>query len=348
MKRFTKVCLMIAAVFLVLGVGITTAAGAMGGRLRDLPVITYGNSWNGWHGWNYWNNWDNWNNWEDDWSDWERDFNDTWDDSWADDLQKELEQIPQEVQDDVAEGMEEFHKEMESFWAKPVKVIETTDFTGIRKLNVEVEVSGVQIIAVDADDEDGDLVSSGDIRVKVGSGDDASKYRVYVKDGDKLCIETKWSKRNNYRNSLNRGRRLQILVPRGYQFDDVDLEVSAGALDADEMIARSLDAKMNAGSLVICNGNVEELDSEVNAGEMSYGGIVSRSLEGECRAGSLNLLLTGKEEDYNYEVSASAGAVTIGDDSYASLKSRNIRNNGAAAEMDLSCMAGSLTVTFTE
>ena len=44
MKKFTKVCLIIAAVCMALGIGLTTVAGFSGVRLRDLPVITYRSS----------------------------------------------------------------------------------------------------------------------------------------------------------------------------------------------------------------------------------------------------------------------------------------------------------------
>ncbi|MBS5064293.1 MAG: DUF4097 family beta strand repeat protein [Hungatella hathewayi] len=347
MKKFTKVCLIIAAVCMALGIGLTTVAGFSGVRLRDLPVITYRSSWGPWSNWRYWNNWssdweDSWDDWEDSWNDWE----DDWDD-WNEDLQRDLEQIPEEVEADVSDAMEDFQKEMDFYWSEPIQVIESTDYTGVRKLDVDLDVGGVQIIAVDADDENGDLVSSGDIRVKVGDGESVSKYRVTVKDGDKLCIETRWPRNNGFHKQV-RGRRIQILVPRGYQFEDVDLKVNAGALMAEEIFAKSLDATMNAGSMQIENGTVEELDGEVNAGSLLYQGSVSREVEGDCRAGTFDLRLQGKKEDYNYEVSASAGAVTIGNDSYASLKTREIKNNGATAKMDLSCMAGSLSVSFTE
>ena len=360
MKKFTKVCLIIAAVCMVIGIGITAATGAMGVRLRDLPVVTYRNGWGGGGRMailgNLAGHWDDWaNDWEDDWDDWATDWEDDWDD-WENDfhdnmrdVKREADEIPKEVQAEVSDAMDDLHEEMSAFWNKSFDVIETTDFTGIRKLDVNAEVGGVQIIAVDADDQDGDLVESNDIRVKVGSADaEKSSYRVYVKDGGKLCVETRWKKHYQYNNSMKDGRRIQILVPRGYQFDDVDLEMNAGALEADEILARSLDAEMNAGSMLIKSGNVEELDSEVNAGELSYQGAVSRSLDGTCKAGSMELSLKGKQEDYNYEVSATAGGITIGDDSYTALKTREIRNTGASAKMELSCMAGSLAVTFTE
>lgn len=354
MKKFTKVCLIIAAVCMVIGIGLTAATGAMGVRLRDLPVITYGNHWRYWDGWA--TDWDDWAaDWEDDWDDWAADWEDDWDDWEHDfhddmkDVKRETEEIRKEVHAEVSSAMEDLHEEIASYWEKPFDVIETTDFTGIRKLDVDTEVGGVQIIAVDADGQDGDLAESNNIRVKVGDADDEkSSYRVYVKDNGKLCVETRWKKRNQYNNTFEDGRRIQILVPGGYQFDDVDLEVNAGALEADEILARSLDAQMNAGSMLIRNGNVEELDSEVNAGELSYQGTASRSVDGTCQAGSMELKLNGKQENYNYEVSAAAGAITIGDDSYAALKTREIRNTGASAEMELSCMAGSLAVTFTE
>lgn len=356
MKKFTKVCLIIAAVCLVLGIGLTSAAGAMGVRLRDLPSISYGNHWYG----NHW--YGDWDDWENDWDDWEDEW--VWRENLNPGIQSEITQAIEEIQTDVSGAvndvqaglsgdMKELHEELDSYWNEPLNVIETTDFTGIRNLDVEVQVGGIQIIAVDADDVDGDLVNSNAIRVKVGDGDELGQgtYRIYVDDGNKLCVETRW--KNKKHNMImddrqTKSRRIQILVPRGYQFDEVDLEVNAGALKADEVFARSLDAKMNAGSMIISNGDVQELDSEINAGELVYQGNVSRSLEGECRAGSLDIKLKGKKENYDYEVSASAGAVTVGDESFSSLKSRKIRNTGASAKMDLSCMAGSIVVTFAE
>lgn len=344
MKKFTKVCLIIAAVCMVLGIGLTSAASAMGVRLRDLPSINYGNHWYGEV---------DWDDWENEWNDWDEDWEDDWITQAIEEVETDISKAVYDVQTDLSGEMKELHEELDSYWNEPLNVIETTDFTGIHNLDVEVQVGGIQIIAVDADDVDGDLVNSNAIRVKVGDGDEQGQgtYRVYVDDGNKLCVETRWkNKRHNMTidDRQSKSRRIQILVPKGYQFDEVDLEVNAGALKADEIFARSLDANMNAGAMVINNGDVQELDSEINAGELVYQGKVSRSLEGECRAGSLDIKLNGKKENYDYEVSASAGAVTVGDESFSSLRSRKIRNTGASAKMDLSCMAGSIVVTFAE
>lgn len=341
MKKFTKFCLIFAAVFLVIGIGMTTAAAAMGVQWKDLPMVTYNSSWSGWPHWYGWNN---------DWS-YSHGLVSQIGSSISMEIEDDVSEAMRDVQDDIDqsmrdldEDMADMYEEMDAYWSEPFDPVETLDFVGVQKLDVDMEVGGVQIIPVDDVEESG----SDTIRVKVGPADDDGKYRVYLDDGNKLCVETRWKRKKGYHYGVNHSRRIQILVPRGYQFKDVDIEINAGALDAEELLAKSLDASMNAGTLEIRNGNVEEFEGEVNAGTMHYMGTVSREVEGTCNAGSMKLDLNGKREDYNYNVKASAGAITLGDESYSTLSGRQINNTGAAADMKLSCMAGSIRVSFTE
>ena len=72
-----------------------------------------------------------------------------------------------------------------------------------------------------------------------------------------------------------------------------------------------------------------------------------QNLEADCGIGNIDLDINGKESDYDYEISCSAGAVDIGDSSYSGIgHEKKISNPGASGKMDLDCGVGNITVDF--
>lgn len=58
------------------------------------------------------------------------------------------------------------------------------------------------------------------------------------------------------------------------------------------------------------------------------------------------LELAGKKEDYNYHIQCKMGAVKLGEESSAALKSSKQIDNVAGKNMDIECKTGAIQVDF--
>ncbi|MEG7530664.1 MAG: hypothetical protein RSF83_04655 [Hungatella sp.] len=277
MKKFSKVCLILAAVLLVFGIGISAAAVAMGASLMDLPSIGFGYEGDGW----------DWSNYDEEW--------------------------------DVGEG--------ES----------NQNFVEVKNLNIDMSGGFVQVLSGDAGEQ---------IQVSIGSGDGG--YECY-QDGETLYIETRIKQNQRGFDHLHHGREIQILVPTGYLFDTVEVDVKAGEFIAEQLECGKLNMDVKAGSATVENGTVNNFAGECKAGEVIYQGVVNNVVEADCQVGSLEMKLLGKKEDFNYDIQVSVGEISLDNRDYSGMgKKHHIAHQTAQGTMDLECSAGAIEITFYE
>lgn len=307
MKKFTKFCLIIAAVLLVLGAGLSVVAVSMGAGFRTVGFPIYYHN-------DFWGNSKGWDTWDSEWSG----FRDEWDTS-MDEIDQELDKIPEEVKRDLETDF---------------VVEEEKTFKGVEHLDLEIEAGVIQMLVVDSIDE---------IQVKIGRGH--SDYQLGM-DGDTLKVKSYWRNKHLTRGDM---RQIQILIPKDYSFNEAEVEVSAGMFMAEELIAEELDVEMKAGAAWISGGNVKRFHGECKAGALNYQGYATQEVKADCAAGKIDISIVGKETDYDYKISASAGSIILGNNSYSSLRQkRNITNTDSQGDMELKCSAGSVRVTFAD
>ena len=184
---------------------------------------------------------------------------------------------------------------------------------------------------------------------------DGDKIRVDVADDGKNDIvarETsgKITITDTRSGNVKKKKLVKVSVPSGKEFDTVSLGVDMGTVDLE------------------CNLNVQDFSVEVGAGEFSgYGNITAvncdlqvgagtididqidvQNLSADCGAGEIDLVVTGKEKDYNYDLSCGMGNIDLEDSEYSGLGiEKNISNEGANKEMVLECGMGEIDVEFT-
>ncbi|MEY8353758.1 DUF4097 family beta strand repeat-containing protein [Lachnospiraceae bacterium 54-53] len=153
------------------------------------------------------------------------------------------------------------------------------------------------------------------------------------------------------------GLLVTILVPVDYRFTGVniksahtgrirDREAPAPLIMAQSLSADEMELEAKAGAIKIDGGNAETLVIASDAGAVDFSGTTTGDIEAECRVGAVRLKLDGLKEDYNYKIRCSLGAVKIGDESSAALKSSKKVDNGAGKNMDLECITGAIQVGF--
>ena len=136
-------------------------------------------------------------------------------------------------------------------------------------------------------------------------GKNVSNYKCYVEEA------TLHIKGGNTINVGNNAGRIDLWLPTGMEFQEVDIEVGAGEADVKIIRAKELDVKVGAGEI--------------------------------------NMTVAGKETDYHYELDCKVGTIVIGDDSYEGLgRDKEYGNPNAIREMSVECGAGEINIQFEE
>lgn len=209
-------------------------------------------------------------------------------------------------------------------------------FKGVKSLSLDVGALYAEIVTEGNGDE---------IKVTF-EGVDSDKYH-YELDGNKLEIEWNGSDRNRFVTDVIK-RKLKISVPAGFEFQDVELDISAAEINVKELKANQLEVDLKAGSVAVKNGTVHSLNADVKAGEMTFQGEVKKDIGVDCKAGSMTMELTGNEKDYNYKMDGKMGEIKIDSSSYTGMNFDKIVNHDAEKQMNLDCKTGEITVKFQE
>jgi len=163
----------------------------------------------------------------------------------------------------------------------------------------------------------------------------------------------------------NKGHHVEITLPKDKKFHNIELEVGAGQLEADSLVAEDIKMHIGAGSIIVDTLTCEEgeivvgageaiinegvcgkLDLEVGLGDLQYDGSLSGDLDAECGMGNMDISLDGKEEDFNYQIEVGMGSITVENNSYGGMAQSKEIDNGADAKMDLDCGMGSINIEF--
>ena len=201
-------------------------------------------------------------------------------------------------------------------------------FDGVSKLDLSIRTGELYLKEYNGNE----------IKVEV-SGKDREKVRV-GQEGETLVLE-----------SIGRvqDREITVSYPKKTEFEDVSLEVAAGTINLDDdFYAKKLKVSVAAGEF-LNDGAVtaEKADISVGTGNVDLDNLNVQNLEADCGIGNIDLDINGKESDYDYEISCSAGEIDIGDSSYSGIgHEKKISNPGASGKMDLDCGVGNITVDF--
>lgn len=224
------------------------------------------------------------------------------------------------------------------------------DPSQIKNLDISVSAASLTI-----DKSNSDKV---EIKVLRKNGDVTSKI-----DGDTLSIQ----ENKNHFARINK-LKIQLLLPDGMQFKNVNIDVAAGELkslyknleaesatlnvDAGEaninniQVVNALNAKVGAGSIELKNLQAKDMDLNCSVGQISMKGKISGNVSGDCGIGEISMKLDGKEDVYNYDLDCGIGKIDLGSDSYSSLGKEKHIDNGAKNDMTLHCGIGKITVEY--
>lgn len=331
MKKLIKICAIAGLAFLLTGIGVVSAAAAMGGTAGGIRqgvnrAVRYAA---GRHG----------GEWEREWDDaWDEVWDEAWDHThWDDDFWEDHEwdhngresaggsgQDSAPSGPDTSSGSHHPESGNPSGLGNPqgsdgqntgAPAAERTDdgvwsIVGARKLDLEVDKGSVR------------LVTSADVdTIQVKVEDPAGKTYCYMEE-DTLKIERK------DKNSRKEAK-IQVTVPEGYVFDKVDLSMGAAACQAQGIVTR-------------------KLELEAGVGDMDFYGQVDGNVEVETGVGHVQLKLAGSMREYNYKIECGIGAVEIAGEQYGRPGVDKKIDNGASKSIELECGVGDITIDFID
>ena len=225
--------------------------------------------------------------------------------------------------------------------------------------NVQYHSSDIDWDALDGNTVDMDFASDLEISLKYDElliqEYDGDKIRVNVANDTKNDVVVKETSgkitiTDTRSGNVKKKKQIKVSIPSVKEFDTVSLGVDMGTIDLEcDLKVQELSVEVGAGEF--CGyGNITAAycDLQVGAGTIDIDQLDIQKLNADCGAGEIDMVVTGKEKDYNYDLSCGMGEIDLEDSEYSGLGiEKNISNEGARKDMVLECGMGEIDVEFT-
>ena len=181
-------------------------------------------------------------------------------------------------------------------------------------------------------------------KIRVNVANDAKNDVVVKETSGKITITDTRS------GNVKKKKQIKVIVPSGKDFDTISLGVDMGTIDLEcDLKVQELSVEVGAGEFS-GYGNITAAycDLQVGAGTIDIDQLDIQKLNADCSAGEIDMVVTGKEKDYNYDLSCGMGEINLEDSEYSGIGiEKNISNEGARKDMVLECGLGEIDVEFT-
>ena len=181
-------------------------------------------------------------------------------------------------------------------------------------------------------------------KIRVNVANDAKNDVVVKETSGKITITDTRS------GNVKKKKQIKVIVPSGKDFDTVSLGVDMGTIDLEcDLKVQELSVEVGAGEFSgYGNITAANCDLQVGAGTIDIDQIDVQKLNADCGAGEIDMVVTGKEKDYNYDLSCGMGEIDLEDSEYSGIGiEKNISNEGARKDLVLECGLGEIDVEFT-
>lgn len=225
--------------------------------------------------------------------------------------------------------------------------------------NAQYHSSDIDWDALDGNTEDMDFASDLEISLKY------DELLIQEYDGDKIRVNVANDAKNDVvvketsgkititdtrSGNVKKKKQIKVIVPSGKDFDTISLGVDMGTIDLEcDLKVQELSVEVGAGEFS-GYGNITAAycDLQVGAGTIDIDQLDIQKLNADCGAGEIDMVVTGKEKDYNYDLSCGMGEINLEDSEYSGIGiEKNISNEGARKDMVLECGMGEIDVEFT-
>lgn len=184
--------------------------------------------------------------------------------------------------------------------------------------------------------EDGTLF----VRATIGTGTVAKAKECRVT----LYVPDNWKEKHLEKVNMELGAGVMNLSC--FDADKVLLEVGAGQITLSEVAAETLDVSVGMGEIVVEELTVDKLLGKVGMGHLYLEGSIGDKADVECAMGNLEMVVRGKQDDFDYDVECGMGNIKLGNDSYGGVAQEKVIDNGASKKMLVECAMGDVNISF--
>ena len=128
--------------------------------------------------------------------------------------------------------------------------------------------------------------------------------------------------------------------------ETLSMSIGAGELTVDGVNCDYLSTDVGAGAVTIKNGQTQDADFDIGMGKLVYKGYITDNLDTDVGMGNITLQLWDSQEQHNYELECSMGAITLGQKEYGGMAFETEIDNNADSDYSLECGMGSIEVSF--
>ena len=313
MGKFLKNCFLIALLLIVLGAGLSIAAGMIGGMESAADLVSKVS-----HGLVSFD--------PDDWKNFQI--------GWFDDDEMD--------QDSLLDALEIDKNHPYNTSGSQEKISLGREFT-----NLDFEIGGAEVTVKPSGDENY-YIEAGDFKFFQSFVEDGTLYvKTIVASTGKDAFVTFYVPENaafsQVEMELGAGKiNLPALVA-----EKVSLEIGAGMLSVEGLQAKTVDVEVGAGSIELTAIQVDEFTGKVGMGSLAAAGSFQGKVTAECSMGNLEINVSDLSfEDYNYDIECAMGKMQVGDRTWNDIAAREQIDHQAKKNMQLNCAMGRLEVNF--
>lgn len=159
---------------------------------------------------------------------------------------------------------------------------------------------------------------------------------------------------------------LVITVPENFKAEDLDIKIGGGELFASNLrtddfqlkigagqgtisgliVSGESEIKVGAGQITMEEVQLKDTELDCGAGEIEVKGDIQGDCEAKCGVGEIGLVLSGRKEDYNYDVKCGIGEIDIDGEEFSNEDKKAEDNNGTNYDFRLKCGVGRIYVDF--
>jgi hypothetical protein len=158
-----------------------------------------------------------------------------------------------------------------------------------------------------------------------------------------------------------------LYIPENVNFEEVDIDMGAGSVNASDIRALDLAIDLGAGEFKGKNINADDATLSVGAGhllineftsetvkmdcgtgKMEVNGNVKGDADIDCGLGNIVLSVANAESSYDYDIDCGVGNVKVGEQSFGGIACEKSIDNDAENTMKIDCGVGSVEVYFNQ
>ena len=137
---------------------------------------------------------------------------------------------------------------------------------------------------------------------------------------------------------------ITIYIPENYQFNTVNIDMSAGKCEIHQLNASTMNLKQGMGEIIVDDGSANDLIIDGGLGRVEVNDFnLKNNLEIDIGFGEADIELTDNVDLYTHSVNVSFGSVVVGDIDYSGISSTKNENKDSR-HIEIDCGFGSVEV----